>query len=148
MMFPRFIVDNYSNTKRTDKITSYQTYSTNSQRKCDELVFLLNELSEQNEELDLISMEKQKHIVHLENKIHRMRENIKRLEVLYHYRGQFGSVDLKKECWELKQENGRLKGNNKQLADLMASEIEKNAELMQENNSLKIENKRLKELIK
>jgi len=67
------------------------------------------------EQLKIKSDNKQKHIVRLEEKIHRMRDNIKRLEVLYHYREQDGHVDLKKECWQLKQENGRLKGEIKKL---------------------------------
>lgn len=70
---------------------------------------LLNKLDKQMNEYRQDVLKKQDHIRILESKIHRMRENIKRLEVLYHYRRQEGSVDIKKECWELKQENGRLK---------------------------------------
>ena len=80
----------------------------------------LNRLTNENQMLEYYkdqSEKKQKHIVHLEGKIHRMRENIKRLEVLYHYRGQEGTFDVKEECWRLKQENGQLKKENKILKD-------------------------------
>lgn len=62
---------------------------------------------------------KQEHIIHLENKIHRMREDIKRLEALYHYRGYIGSGDVKKEYYRmeklLRAENNKLKEENEQL---------------------------------
>lgn len=69
----------------------------------------LKELLKENDKLKQDCLKKQKHITHLENKIHRMREQIKKLEVLYHYRGQEGSVDLKTECYNLKKENAELK---------------------------------------
>lgn len=92
-----------------DKLTGDEINSTL------ELENKLNDLNEENEKLKEQSDKKQKHIVHLENKIHRMRDSIKRLEVLYHYQGQDGSVDLKRECWELKQQVGQLKKENSDL---------------------------------
>lgn len=63
----------------------------------------LNMLYKQNGKLQQQTIEKQKHIVNLEGKIHRMRERIKKLEELYHYR-----------CADLKRENDELK---RQIAD-------------------------------
>ncbi len=60
--------------------------------------------------------EKQKHIVHLEHKIHRMREQIKKLEYLYHYRTceierlNESEIDsYKREITTLEKENEQLK---------------------------------------
>ena len=47
---------------------------------------LKKEVNKENEELKQTADKKQKHIVHLENKIHRMRKQIKKLEDLFHYR--------------------------------------------------------------
>ena len=49
MMLP-FIVDN-TTANRSGKITSYHTYETHRKDKCLELVDLLNELSDENEQL-------------------------------------------------------------------------------------------------
>jgi len=77
-----------------------------------EVVDLLNELQ-------IKCDNKQEHIVVLENKIHRMREDIKRLEALYHYRGYIGSGDVKKEYYRmeklLKAENDKLEKENGEL---------------------------------
>ena len=80
-----------------------------------EVVHLMNALADENEELKKKSRDKQEHITYLEGKIHRMREAIKKLEYLYHYRGQDASVDVKKEAWELKKENNNLKQRVKEL---------------------------------
>lgn len=100
---------------RLYEFRNYLVDETDSMLTGEEVVKLLNKQYKENEQLKIKSDNKQKHIVRLEEKIHRMRDNIKRLEVLYHYREQDGHVDLKKECWQLKQENGRLKGEVKKL---------------------------------
>lgn len=73
-----------------------------------DLVDVLNEQEKQ-------KWEKQKHIVHLENKIHRMRKQIKKLEYLYHYRtceierlNQSEIEAYKKEINKLEKENAFL----------------------------------------
>ena len=63
-------------------------------------------------ELQIKCDKKQEHIVLLENKIHRMREDIKRLEALYHYRGYIGSGDVKKEYYRMEK---LLRAENEQL---------------------------------
>lgn len=98
----------------------------------------LGRLEEENKQLNEQVNRKQKHIVHLENKIHRMRENIKRLEVLYHYRGQDGSVDLKKECWMLKQEVGVLKGGLDESVEIIGELKKDNIHLEKENDKLRL----------
>ena len=54
MMLP-FIVDNSTAKRKTDTITTYHTYETHRKEKCLELVDLLNDFSEENEELELLS---------------------------------------------------------------------------------------------
>lgn len=83
---------------------------------------------------------KQEHIVLLENKIHRMREQIKKLEGLYHYRGYIGSGDVKKECYkteklyaQLKKENTNLKHEVNYLQDRLDDYVL----VENENNELK-----------
>lgn len=46
-----FIVDNSTAKKKSDTITTYHTYETHRKEKCLELVDLLNDFSEENEEL-------------------------------------------------------------------------------------------------
>lgn len=90
--------------------------SANGEHCADVITTALNELLDKNEK-------KQEHIVLLENKIHRMREDIKRLEALYHYRGYIGSGDVKKEYYRmeklLKAENNKLKKENEELKEVM-----------------------------
>lgn len=64
-------------------------------------VFDMNEqLEKENWQLKQQTIEKQKHIINLEGKIHRMRKQIRKLEELYHYR----SADLKRENDKLKRQ--------------------------------------------
>jgi len=65
-----------------------------------EVVGLLNTLNNENEQLKQQSSEKQEHITHLKSKIHRMREQIHKLEKLYHYR----SADIKRENEQLRHD--------------------------------------------
>lgn len=69
----------------------------------EEVVELLNTLHHENQQLQ----EKQKHITHLESKIHRMREQIHKLEKLYHYRSadlKRENEQLRKQCFELEKD--------------------------------------------
>ena len=89
-------------------------------------------LSEENEQLKEICDNKQKHIVHLENKIHRIREYVKKLEGLYHYRGIAGIPgDDKKECYQFEKKYNQLKKEIKELS-------EENKQLKSINHELKI----------
>lgn len=110
---------------------------------------LLNELQDKSDK-------KQAHIVLLEGKIHRMRDNIKRLEALYHYGGYIGSGDVKKEYYrrekllkaendQLKQEYQKLKHRHSLLHD-MCCDLECDCSgLRKDVESLEAENKRLKQ---
>ena len=99
IMLP-FIVDNSTAKKKSDTTTTYHTYETHRKEKCLELVDLLNDFSEENEQLKQQSDNKQKHIVTLENKIVRMRKAIHKLEWLSTHR----NADLQRENKQLKQE--------------------------------------------
>ena len=50
-----FIVDNSTAKKKSDTITTYHIYETHRKEKCLELVDLLNDFSEENEVLKLLS---------------------------------------------------------------------------------------------
>ena len=54
IMFP-FIVDNSNAKSKSDIVTTYNTYETHRKETCLELVDLLNDFSEENEELKLLS---------------------------------------------------------------------------------------------
>ena len=54
IMFP-FIVDNSTAKSKSDIVTTYHTYETHRKETCLELVDLLNDFSEENEELKLLS---------------------------------------------------------------------------------------------
>lgn len=97
----------------------------------------LNSLVNENEELKQNCIKKQEHITHLENKIHRMRNQIKKLEVLYHYRRQEGTVDLKTECYNFKKENEQLRKRTEQLSIMLNYLYEENERLKKRNQTLK-----------
>jgi len=127
-----FIVDNYSAKKLNEKHTGYKAYETTTVKKCDELTDLLNELQDKSDK-------KQKHIVLLEGKIHRMREDIKRLEALYHYGGYIGSGDVKKEYYRREK---LLKAENEQLKQEVESINSKNKILLEYCDDLQERNDR------
>lgn len=120
-------------------------------KELDEFIEEYNHLKKENEQLkefkeqsEIKVTEKQSHIIHLESKIHRMREQIKKLEYLYHYRRQKGSVDLKKECWKLKQENEQLKTFREQHIDEYIKLKKVCNGYKKENEQLKNENAKMK----
>ena len=125
---------NYENNELKDFINQLQ----------EELVLFKNAGADMGADLNaqIISLKKEKedkqsHITHLENKIHRMRDNIKRLEGLYHYRGWEGTGDVKKECYQFKKEYTQLKKENQKLKNELKIADDNIGILQSENERLK-----------
>ena len=108
-----FIVDNYS-AKKHKTMTGYKAYDTNTVKKCDELTDLLNELQDKSDK-------KQAHIVILENKIHRMREAIHKLEWLATHR----NGELMRENEQLKEEIAKFKEWEKHIGGVKREDLDR-----------------------
>lgn len=108
----------------------------------DKDLFSINAVCDLLNELQDKSDKKQAHIVLLEGKIHRMREDIKRLEALYHYRGYIGSGDVKKEYYRREK---LLKAESDQLKQAISDWKGSYDELYQDMKVLEKENEQLKE---